>query len=361
MITISLCMIVKNEETTLSNCLNSVKDLVDEIIIIDTGSSDKTVEVAKKFTQNVHFFNWVNDFSAARNYAFSKASKDYIFWLDADDILKECDRIKFMDLKQTDLPNYDAISMRYHYAFNDTGEPILTFRRNRIVKREKGFKWFGFIHEYLEVNGKILDSDINISHMRIHGNSDRNLIIFTQKLQEGYKLNSRETYYYGKELFYHELFDECVEVLEKVLIMDGWYEEKIQALITLADISLSKELFVECRNYCYKTFEYDSPRGETLYRLALSFQQEGKYSEAISWYKVIIHLNIPKDNLGFIYNDYWTWLPHLQLCVCYYKLGDLKYSFYHNNIAYNINPTNESILKNIEFFKSISFNPIDIM
>lgn len=77
MITISLCMIVKNEEDVLARCLESVKDVVDEIIIVDTGSTDKTKTIAKEFTDKVYDFKWVNHFAKARNFAFSKAKMDY--------------------------------------------------------------------------------------------------------------------------------------------------------------------------------------------------------------------------------------------------------------------------------------------
>ncbi|QDZ76992.1 glycosyltransferase [Bacillus cereus] len=82
MITISLCMIVKNEEHTLDRCLQSVKGIPDEIIILDTGSIDRTKEIAKKWTNQVYNFKWIHDFSAARNEAFRHATMDYIFWLE---------------------------------------------------------------------------------------------------------------------------------------------------------------------------------------------------------------------------------------------------------------------------------------
>ena len=73
MITISLCMIVKNEEKLLARCLDSVAGLMDEIIIVDTGSTDRTKEIAARYTDKIYDFEWVQDFSAARNFAFSKA------------------------------------------------------------------------------------------------------------------------------------------------------------------------------------------------------------------------------------------------------------------------------------------------
>ena len=85
MATVSLCMIVRNEEDVLGRCLESVKDIVDEIIIVDTGSTDRTKEIAGRFTNTVYDFPWIDDFSAARNFSFSKATMDYQMWLDADE------------------------------------------------------------------------------------------------------------------------------------------------------------------------------------------------------------------------------------------------------------------------------------
>lgn len=87
MLTLSLSMIVKNEEKHLARCLSSVKDVVDEIIIVDTGSTDKTIEIAESFNAKIYNFDWVNDFSAARNFALSKCSGDWILYLDADEEL----------------------------------------------------------------------------------------------------------------------------------------------------------------------------------------------------------------------------------------------------------------------------------
>ncbi|MER2072437.1 MAG: glycosyltransferase family 2 protein, partial [Psychrobacillus sp.] len=86
MITISLCMIVKNEEEVIGRCLASVKDIVDEINIVDTGSTDQTKEIVKQYTNRIFDFKWIDDFAAARNYSFEQATKEYILWLDADDV-----------------------------------------------------------------------------------------------------------------------------------------------------------------------------------------------------------------------------------------------------------------------------------
>ena len=84
---VSLTMIVRNEEHNLPRCLESVCGLFDEIVIVDTGSTDRTAEIAGSFGARVFDFAWVDDFAAARNAALARATGDYAFWLDADDVV----------------------------------------------------------------------------------------------------------------------------------------------------------------------------------------------------------------------------------------------------------------------------------
>ena len=109
MITISLCMIVKNEEKTLDRCLSCVAELMDEIIVVDTGSTDRTKEIAARYTDRIYDFAWVDDFSAARNYAFSKATGDYIYSADADEFLDEENRVRFRLLKENMYPEIEVV------------------------------------------------------------------------------------------------------------------------------------------------------------------------------------------------------------------------------------------------------------
>lgn len=106
-------MIVKNEEKNLKRCLSCVADLMDEIIIVDTGSVDKTKEIALGYTDKVYDFKWIGDFAAARNFAFSKATGDYIYSADADEILDETNRERFRILKENMYPEIEIVQMYY--------------------------------------------------------------------------------------------------------------------------------------------------------------------------------------------------------------------------------------------------------
>ena len=95
---VSLTMIVKNEQENLPTCLASVEGIFDEIVVVDTGSTDRTKEIAREFGAKVFDFEWIDNFAAARNEALSHATGDYAFWLDADDVVEPEEREKLVAL-----------------------------------------------------------------------------------------------------------------------------------------------------------------------------------------------------------------------------------------------------------------------
>ena len=166
MITISLCMIVKNEERVLKRCLDSVRDLVDEIIIVDTGSTDATKRIAAGYTDKIYDFTWNDDFSAARNFAFSKATKEYIYSADADEVLSEENRRRFRLLKETLLPEIEIVQMKYgNQLQNVTVYNFDEEYRPKLFRRLRSFVWEEPIHETVRLEPVVYDSDIVITHM----------------------------------------------------------------------------------------------------------------------------------------------------------------------------------------------------
>ena len=205
MITISLCMIVKDEEDTLPRCLASVQGLVEEIIVADTGSSDRTVELAQEGGARVYSFPWTEDFSQARNFSFSKATQQYCLWLDADDVIDPEYREGFLQLKAGLPPQTDVVMLPYHTAFDSRGTPVLTYYRERLIRRLAGLRWQGAVHEAIPPVGNVVYWDkAAVSHRKIHpSDPDRNLRIFQSLLSQGRDLSPREQFYYARELAAH--------------------------------------------------------------------------------------------------------------------------------------------------------------
>ncbi|WP_308345873.1 tetratricopeptide repeat-containing glycosyltransferase family 2 protein [Priestia aryabhattai] len=354
-LSISLCMIVKNEEAVIERCLTSVRPVVDEIIIVDTGSADRTKEIISTFTNCIYDFKWIDDFSAARNFAFSKATKDYILWLDADDIITEENITKFLTLKQALTHDVDAVSMAYHLTFDPNGNPSFSSRRNRLVKREKPFKWHGFVHEYLEVGGNILHSDIAITHQKEKIHSDRNLRIYEKALKAGKLFSPRDQYYYANECKDHGIYEKAIQWYQKFLNgKKGWIEDNIEACGRMADCYIHLKNWPNAIKSCIDSFHYDAPRGENCCRLGFSYLQQNDIQQAISWYKLATVVEIPETKSPFINHACYTWLPNLQLCLCYSKLNDFHNAKKHNDIAASFVPNDPHVRHNQEFLSSVS-------
>lgn len=352
-ITISLCMIVKNEEQTISRCLESVKDIVNEIIIVDTGSTDNTKELVKKYNAKFYNFKWIDDFSAARNFAFSKATKNYILWLDADDIIEQKDQKKFLHLKSTLDTKIDAVSMKYNLTFDTEGNPIFSVKRYRLVKRNKNFQWHGFVHEYLEVYGNRIDSDISITHKKEKVYTDRNLKLYQKHLANGKKFNPRDTYYYANECKDHQLYAIAIEWYTKFLNeKKGWVEDNIQACLKRTECYLKLNNTEEALYSSLQSFIYDKPRGEICCQLGSIFLEKNEYDKAIYWYHTALKISKP-TNAPFLKESCYTWLPHLQLCVCYYRINNNEKSIYHNEQAAKFVPNHPSIKYNRDYFNNL--------
>ncbi|MGR6341780.1 tetratricopeptide repeat-containing glycosyltransferase family 2 protein [Priestia megaterium] len=353
MVSISLCMIVKNEEDSIGRCLESIYQLVDEINIIDTGSNDQTKKIASNYTDRIYDFEWVHDFSKARNYAFEKATKDYILWLDADDVFLEEDQQKLLALKLNLESSVDSVTMKYILATDEYGNVTSSLRRNRLVKRRNGFRWIGAVHEYLEVWGNIMNSEVAVTHKSIHHDSDRNLKIYEKKLLTGDEFSPRDLYYFANELKDHRQFERAIEFYEKFLSTEkGWIEDNIAACRNLADCYheiFDKERMIKS---LLRSFTYTAPRPEICCRLAHYFIEKNDYQSAVFWYDSAAKTTVTSDNLGIQNQAYSTWIPHIQLCVCYDALGDYERANHHNELAGTYRPNDPKYLHNKEYLKT---------
>lgn len=351
MISISLCMIVKDEEDVLARCLESVASIADEIIIADTGSTDRTVEIAKKYTDQIYHFDWIDDFSAARNFAFSKATQDYCLWLDADDILTEPNRQAFLQLKETLPSNTDLVMMRYHTAFDSDGNPVFSYYRERLLRRQFGFRWVGAVHEVIPPAGKILYSDIAITHQKIKpGNPDRNLQIYQKMLDSKIRLDPRQQFYYAQELMDHRLFPQAEQALKQFLDLDGWTENQIDACRKLSACCRAQHKDEEL-NWLFQSFVYDLPRAETCCEIGQYYFNRNDYTRAAYWYEQALRLPRPDQLGGFVQPDCYGFIPATQLSVCYYRLGNLSQAKKYHQLSGSYKPNDPTYLSNRQFFK----------
>ena len=192
--TISACIITKNEEKFIGDCLESLKGVVDEIIVIDDYSSDQTLKICKKYTDRIYRRKMIT-FSDQRNYAFSKAQMEWIFFIDADEMLSEELRKNLRKLTYT--KKYDC----YAFSRKTFIKPQYWIKHGRFYPdykirlfRKKNFLGYkGVIHETPIYTGNLKKIDLDILHNQI----DRNTIYNPEMYQEYLSFEIRKTQYRG--------------------------------------------------------------------------------------------------------------------------------------------------------------------
>ncbi|MEF3307166.1 glycosyltransferase family 2 protein [Paenibacillus sp. GYB003] len=355
MITVSLCMIVKNEADVLARCLESVQGIADEIVIVDTGSTDETKRIAAAFTDRIFDFEWVDDFAAARNFSFAQATKDYILWLDADDVFEQADREKFIRLKETLDPSTDSVMMHYHLSVNAKGEALSSLRRNRLVRRDRGFRWEKPVHELLVVAGNIVYSDIAVTHKKEKAHTDRNLRIYRKRAERGEQFDARDLYYFANEWKDNGYFAEAIQYYERFLATkQGWSEDCIAACLKMADcFGRLNDRQSQLRSLL-RSLLYGRPRAEMCCRAGALFLADNRLEQAVFWYTEATRLGKPDGIAGMVEHEAWTWLPHLQLCLCHDRLGNTEKAREHNEIAASYVPNHPGVLHNKAYFERIA-------
>ena len=349
---ISLCMIVKDEQATLKRCLDSVASVVDEIVIVDTGSSDSSKEIARLFTDKVYDYVWNDDFSAARNFSFEHGTKEWLMWLDADDVISETSREKLAELKQNIPVDIDVVYMPYDISFDESGSPTFTYYRERIVRRSANPKWIEPVHEVIDVKGKTLYTDIAVMHKKIKQNPDgRNLRIMEKQLANGKSLSARLHFYYARELMFSGRTEEAAREFESVIADGGWSENMICACIDLSYCLETLGKPARALSAALDGLAYGVPRTKNLCRIAELFQRSGKLEESAYWYNAA--LNCPHSiNLGFNETDYDGFIPAISLCVIYDRLGDTDKAKHFNDIAGKFKPDSPAYLYNKNYFEN---------
>lgn len=352
MATISLCMITKNEEKNLEKCLTSVKPIVDEIIIIDTGSTDKTKEIAKKFTDKVYDFKWNNDFSEARNFSLSKSTKDWILVLDADEVIANNDIDKIKKLTENkEIMGYSFIRRNYTnnsslsgWLPNDNlyveGKNFAGLYLSKLIKlfwNKKEIRFEGIIHELVDKSIEKLNGKIKLADIPLHHFSSLNLESEKEKRKFYLKICQEKTKQEPnngnaflelgiicKEL---EMHDEAINAFEKATAIN---KKLTRACLELGIVFEKKEDYNEAIKHYRQALKINPKSSEALFGLGICFFRLGILTNAKENFEKALELN---PNNPKIYTS---------LGAVYEKLGD-----------------NENAIKILEFV--IKFNPKNSM
>src|ERR1700722_5503905 len=245
---VSVCVIVKNDPH-LERCLQSIRPYVEEIVVVDTGSTDNTPEIAKKYADVFEVFTacndpetgLINDFSMARQRSFDLSNREYCMWMDSDDIVEGCEHLNELieECKQK-FPNMETVSylFPYEYAYNAQGQCTLKHYRERLIFNPSKQEWRNPVHEVIcpKENTKvalITKENIVFKHQRQFSNKPqepgRNLRILKKYYEKVGDSDARQLYYLGLEYSNSGQFDEAIKCLVKYIDLSGWDDERVMA------------------------------------------------------------------------------------------------------------------------------------
>lgn len=280
---ISVAMIARDESPHVERAFQSVRDHVEQLIVVDTGSSDNTPEIAKKYADV--FETWtgcngpdgrIDDFSAARERSFSHATQPWAMWLDADDTVENPERLAEVVKRYEDQGTFMVI-LPYDYAHDGAGNVTCTFYRERIVKPRPQFKWLSPVHEVLAPTDpscpKAVVEDCRVTHWRsrvakTNQEGGRNLRILQRHYAKTGESDARTLYYIGLEYGYAGDRENSLMFHRRYCQLSGWDDEKALSHIEIVKHLVSKREYDNAIEWALKILTVKEDWGEPYYHLA---------------------------------------------------------------------------------------------
>jgi glycosyltransferase involved in cell wall biosynthesis len=362
---IGLAMIVKNEQANLTRCLESVKKQVHEMIIVDTGSTDKTVEIARQYSAKVFNYPWNDDFSAARNYAISQLTSSWVLILDADEVL-DC-TICGLETLLTEYPKAAAFYLPFYQTVPDD-ESLDRFPALRLFRRKPNCQFRGLVHEELQmldpqktqfVTGPVI-KHISQSIKETDSKHSRNLVLL-QKTAASDQDNYRFNYFLGLELFNLGRFQEALAYFKKAAALSENGTLLRTAIIRYLIRCLNAlNQSAEAIGVCIKETKNYSGYSDLYYEGGVIFEQKQEYQLAIKWLqKAVAAGTPPADYYHTVGSDGYLALYHLGCC---YEMQ--KQLIDAQNCYQQILASNPDVLKplyNLFLLKMAELGPVDAL
>lgn len=350
MATLSVTIIAKDEEDVIARVLDCARKFADEIIVADTGSKDKTADIARARGAKVYPFKWNDDFSQARNFAFSKATCDYVMWLDADDVVSGDNTDRIIALKPL-LDNYDIWYFKYATAFGNDGKPTFEYWRERVFRRSLGARWTDPVHEVFYAQGTRTFENVTVRHEKTRPSAPgRNLKIYLKLLSSGAELSPRQKFYFANELYQNNLTKLAVPAYRDFLASDGMAENKVQAHINLARIFAAEQDLRSSLDELTRAVAVGEPSSELCVALGNAFMAREDVDAASFWYKAALR-PLPETTLAFVDVYCYNYYPLIQLGLCAYKKGNIREAIDFTTRALSYKKDDEIALGNLAWFR----------
>lgn len=294
---LSIAMMVKNEEKNLEETLKAI-DLIKEkinteIIIVDTGSADKTVEIAKRYTNKVFFHKWIDDFAKMRNISLSYCKGEWILVLDADEVIENPEEIVNL-FTRNEIEKYNTATVKVRNFTDSSKKRSSLGNIYRLFKRDSELKYVGIIHERAVCKKPVLNTNIILSH-KGYISDDYELMEYkfkrnTNLLLKHIEENGDDIYTYfqlSQSYFLAEKEKEGLVYINKAVNMignnDELFKEYLFVFATYYRELYSIKEYDKCIEICKKVIEEDKNILDTYYLVATCYFNKGNYENAIKY------------------------------------------------------------------------------
>ena len=326
MATLSLAMIVKNERRTLGRVLEFAKTICDELVVVDTGSSDGTQDIVRAAGAKLFHFEWSDDFAAARNFAFAQCTQEWILWLDADDMLSAKSLEAVRALKQNELNDlrYEAVFTPYHYEYLPSGEVSVVLNRERFLRRNVGHRWVGRIHEVIpsawtrSTNTKAVVVEHRPHREDLPRKVGRNLRNYEAWI-DLQRSELRDLFLYGSELLWNGRSKDAIPVLETYLARFRGSDvigERYMVFIKLADSLMVQNRRDDATSRCLQAIQANPTRAEGYCLLGLNYAHLGQYENAWPMFVAAASCGVPNIQSGLVVHKFYSETPRVELARC---------------------------------------------
>lgn len=367
--TISLCMIVKNEEFNIKKCLDSVKDIVSEIVIVDTGCTDNTIEIVKNYGAKIIPFKWINDFSAARNKSIEYATGDYILFLDADEYFEKDSHEFFRNLKKPSVPHSYFVRIVNFTEREADSSYFVEHYFTRIWVNDPRYRFTGKIHENLIFTDNAfcpasVFSGVNVYHtgymkneINRKGKFERNLALLNAAIKEEPE-NSFHEYNLAVQYKNMGMPDKAVEhfkLMEKKQKKGKFKSFYIFGISALASTYIQMKDYKKAVETALRALKINENFKEALFHLGLAQHYLGDYNEAIkNFFRILDDKKQEAVIGGTMDMSIRSWKTLNAIGICYIGLNDLKNAVKTLKKAFNINKySGETVLNLIlAYYKS---------
>lgn len=328
--TLSLAMIVRNEAATIQRVLGDVAPLCDEMVVVDTGSTDGTPELARSAGARVEHFAWVDDFAAARNVSFGHCTGEWVMWLDADDRVPPESLAGLQQLKGELSDALDQVYLPYRYHYEPDGVTCsLVLPRERLVRRAAPISWRGAVHEVLtaDVDGSTLRNRFVesawVEHRPLPGaresKGDRNLRILERVVSSG-SAALRDVFYYGNELDDHGRREEALAAWSRFIgeAPRGW--ERYTAMTRSASALAVLDRPEEADAMAHRAIREDPTRAEAYVIAGKLHYDRERWAAAAPFFLAATACRRPVE--GIVTSVDYGYRPWDFLSICYHRMGD---------------------------------------